>query len=161
MSAPTLSAPPDDKRLSDDDLRHIIRFAPLVSIDILLVNAGRILVALRNNEPARNTYFVPGGIIRKSETRADAFRRILLKETGIISQIDAARFLGVYEHHYDTNRFDEPGFGTHYFALGYMLDVDNHDIRLDDQHSRYEWIARDSLLNRDDVHENTKAFLRG
>jgi len=41
-----------------------------------------LLVGLRTNEPAKNYYFVPGGVIRKNETIELAFERILKAETG-------------------------------------------------------------------------------
>lgn len=57
--------------LSDDDeFAHIVRLAPLVSIDLIIRAAKQnVLVALRTNEPARGVYFVPGGRIRKDETK--------------------------------------------------------------------------------------------
>jgi hypothetical protein len=40
--------------------------APLVSIDLIIRdNADRVLLGLRNNEPAKGYFFVPGGIILK------------------------------------------------------------------------------------------------
>src|SRR5436190_16637253 len=95
--------------------RHIVRHTPLVSIDLIIEDeSGHVLVGLRNNEPAAGVYFVPGGVIRKDETVQAAFRRIVVAETGLEIEIAEAEFLGVFEHLYDTNRFREPGFGTHY-----------------------------------------------
>jgi colanic acid biosynthesis protein WcaH len=37
----------------------------------------------RENEPAKRTWFVPGGRIRKDEKIADAFERIIRTETGL------------------------------------------------------------------------------
>jgi hypothetical protein len=67
----------------DDEFAHVIRLAPLVSIDLIIRDGEQnILVALRTNEPAKGLYFVPGGRIRKDETIANAFVRILANETG-------------------------------------------------------------------------------
>ena len=75
------------KYLSDSDINTVIRLAPLVSIDLIIRDAAdRILLGLRNNEPAKGYFFVPGGIILKDETLADAFTRIMQKE---ISRPDA------------------------------------------------------------------------
>jgi colanic acid biosynthesis protein WcaH len=148
--------------LTDDQLREIIHFTPLVSIDLVIENqAGQILLAQRNNEPAQGYYFVPGGMIRKDETRGQAFQRILLRETGLTGDIFRAVFLGVFEHHYQSNRFGDPAFGTHYVVLGYHLKLDEDpQIVLDDQHSQYRWASRSALMDAGDVHENTKDFFR-
>jgi colanic acid biosynthesis protein WcaH len=148
--------------LSTDQLRHIIHYAPLVSIDLIIADpTQRMLVGLRNNEPAKGVYFVPGGIIRKDEYMGDSFRRILMAETGQNATIGNAKFLGVAEHFYPTNRFNDPDFGTHYVVLGFRLQLDcRPDIKLDDQHSDIRWMSAVELLSAEDVHENTKAYFR-
>jgi colanic acid biosynthesis protein WcaH len=108
--------------LAEDDFRAVVRLAPLVSIDLVIRNgSGNVLLGLRTNEPARGFYFVPGGRILKNERVRDAFARILNSETGCSGSIDDARLLGVYDHIYDSNRFGDPGFGTHYVVLAYTL----------------------------------------
>lgn len=147
-------------RISDEDFAVVVRSAPLVSIDLVLRNAeGRVLVGLRNNEPAKGTYFVPGGVIRKSERLDDAFSRILAAETGLDAARGDASFLGVYEHFYPTNRFGGPGYGTHYVVLAYTLALpEGAAVRGDAQHSRFRWMSEDEILSAPDVHENTKAY---
>jgi hypothetical protein len=41
-----------------------------------------VLIGMRTKEPAKGTFFVPGGI-RKNETLANAFARIIKSETGL------------------------------------------------------------------------------
>jgi colanic acid biosynthesis protein WcaH len=148
--------------LSEDQFRHVVRCAPLVSIDLLIFDpAEHVLVGLRNNEPAKGVYFVPGGIIRKGELLKDAFGRILLAETGQEALIGAARFLGPFEHFYATNRFGDAEFGTHYVVLAYRLQLDRRpEIKLNDQHSKLRWMSVAGILAAPDVHENTKAYFR-
>ncbi len=142
--------------------RKIVEHAPLVSVDLVLCDPdGHVLVGLRTNEPARGVYFVPGGVIRKDETLDDAFARILMTETGQVGSRVTAQFLGPYQHFYDTNRFFDPGYGTHYIVLAYRvrLPVRPH-IRLDDQHETIRWMTPEAILAASDVHENTKAYFR-
>ncbi|HGT8289544.1 TPA: GDP-mannose mannosyl hydrolase, partial [Escherichia coli] len=48
--------------------REVIQLTPLISIDLLIENEnGEYLFGLRNNRPAKNKFFVPGGRIRKNE----------------------------------------------------------------------------------------------
>jgi colanic acid biosynthesis protein WcaH len=150
------------RRLTDDEFARVIRFAPLVSIDLIIRDAeGNVLVGLRSNEPAKGAYFVPGGCIHKDERIEDAFVRILQNETGCRAPFADARFLGVYQHFYPTNRFGLGGYGTHYVVLAYGVQLDRRPtIVLDDQHSRHRWMNERELKEAADVHENTKAYFR-
>jgi colanic acid biosynthesis protein WcaH len=152
----------EDGRIGEDKFAHIVRYAPLVSLDLIVREPeGRILVGLRNNEPAKGCYFVPGGVIRKNETIEAAFTRILRVETGCRAALCEARFLGVFQHFYPTNRFSEPGYGTHYVVLAYELRLNQHPtILLDSQHSNCKWLNEVELIAASDVHENTKTYFR-
>jgi len=100
--------------LDHRDLATVVRLAPLVAIDLIVRDASnRVLVGLRNNEPAKDFYFVPGGRIWKDERLRDAFERILLDETNCKAPYESARLSGGYEHFYPNNRFQAPSFGTH------------------------------------------------
>jgi len=149
--------------LSDEDFAHIVRHSILSSIDIILRDSnGRIFVGRRSNEPARGMYFVPGGVIRKNERIAAAFDRILAAETGLAAPFAYARLLGMYEHIYPTNRYQDPAYGTHYLVQGYEVRLDRQpDVMLDAQHSDSRWMTESELLAAPDVHGNTKAYLRG
>ena len=68
--------------LSDSEFVDVVRNTPLVSIDLIISDPmGAILMGWRNNEPAKDTWFVPGGRIRKNERIAEAFERILRQLT--------------------------------------------------------------------------------
>jgi colanic acid biosynthesis protein WcaH len=148
--------------LTDPEFACVVRSAPLVSIDLILRSPdGKILVGRRENEPAKGTYFVPGGIVRKDETLDHAFERILWSETGLRQARSMARFLGVYEHFYTTNRYGDPSYGTHYVVLGYELRPrESDEVRRDNQHSEFRWMTPEDLLKAPEVHGNTKRYLR-
>jgi hypothetical protein len=47
----------------------------LISIDLVIRNAHEeVLLGLRNNAPAQDSFFVPGGMIRMDELPHEAFR---------------------------------------------------------------------------------------
>jgi colanic acid biosynthesis protein WcaH len=149
--------------LSPEDFLTVVRLTPLVSIDLIVTDGHRrFLVGHRRNRPARGTWFVPGGRIAKDESLDAAFRRIVHNELGVASaDRSAARFFGVYEHHYDDNFAGVEGVGTHYIVLAHAMTLNGTvPIGRFDQHSDYLWLAPDELLARDDVHENTKAYFR-
>jgi colanic acid biosynthesis protein WcaH len=148
--------------ITDSDFSCVVRCAPLLSIDLIIRdNDRRMMVGLRTNEPAKNYYFVPGGVIQKNETIEFAFARILKAETGSHASHGDARFLGVFQHFYSTNRFGDPAYGTHYVVLAYELQLGYRPaIVLDAQHSESKWMAVSDLIAASDVHENTKAYFR-
>jgi len=148
--------------LSADQFRFVVQHTPLVSIDLLLVDpAGAVLVGLRNNEPARGSWFVPGGVIFKGERLAAAFGRILTAETGLSRAMSEAEHVGVFEHFYDTNRFTEPGYGTHYVVNTFRLALASRpEIAADDQHRAMKWMTPEEIIAAADVHPNTQAYFR-
>jgi colanic acid biosynthesis protein WcaH len=148
--------------LSHDELRGIVRLAPLVAIDLVIRNSrNEALLGLRNNEPAKGFYFVPGGMILKGERLAGAFARILKNETNLSGRIEDARLVGAFEHFYDNNRFGDPDYDTHYVVIGYELKLaDTAALKMDAQHSELRWWTQSKLLDSPQVHDNAKAYFR-
>ncbi len=147
-------------KLSPDDLVEVVRLAPLVSIDLIIENSkGKVLVGMRNNEPARGFLFVPGGRILKNERIAEAFERIMKDELGIETDYRGAEFIGAFDHMYDTNFALQQGFGTHYVVLAHKIKITGEvKIEPDDQHGELLWLDKNELLNNEKVHPYTKAY---
>jgi colanic acid biosynthesis protein WcaH len=153
--------PSPEGNLSNSDFETIIRLAPLVSIDIAArLKDGQVLLGHRINEPAKGTFFLVGGRVRKNETLEEAFRRITLEEIGVQKEIKDARFIGWGDHFYETNKFEKPGFGTRYVALGYEITLTERPDPPKIQHDAYDWRTEDEILKSTDVHEYTKAYFR-
>jgi colanic acid biosynthesis protein WcaH len=148
--------------IAPHEFAEIIRLTPLVAIDLIVFSpTRRVLLGRRTNEPARGVFFVPGSRITKNETRAAAFRRITQEELGIELELEVARFCGVYEHLYPSNRFELAGFGTHYITLAYELELSLETSALPkDQHTEFAWMTPAEILDSEVVHENTKAYFR-
>ena len=147
-------------KLGKASFMEVVKYTPLVAIDLVIRNpAGKILLGLRNNEPAKNYWFVPGGRIYKDETMTKAFRRITREELGQEREMREGCFLGVYEHHYSDNFAQEPGFGTHYVVLGYEMDLQETLPELPNaQHRQYQWVNERGLRQMPEVHDCTKAY---
>jgi colanic acid biosynthesis protein WcaH len=146
--------------LNKEEFAQVVRNAPLVSIDLIIRNPDHcILVGLRTNEPAKGKWFVPGGVVRKDERLAEAFARIVKAEIGLEVSISDAKFVGVYEHLYNTNAFGEEGVGTHYVVLAHQLNLDYQPpLVRDRQHSGFRWMTTAELISSPDVHENTRTY---
>lgn len=146
--------------LPDDAFRQVVAATPLVSIDLVVEDeAGRVLLGLRTNRPARGCWFVPGGRIRKNERIEDALRRLGETELGRPLAPADVRLLGVYEHFYEDSVFGD-GPDTHYVVLAYGVRWPaDQEVRTDAQHERYAWWSRDKALASPEVHAFTKAYL--
>src|SRR5262249_45438399 len=114
-----------------------------------------------NDEPAKGTFFVPGGGVRKNETLEDALDRIALRETGLRVRYSEARFRGVYQHFYRATRSRSDGPGTHYVVLAHDIAwPEGVAVKLDDSHSVYRWMTEAEILACGEVHEYTKDYFR-
>lgn len=144
------------------ELLQVVKSAPLVSIDLIIRNQDHeVLLGLRVNQPARGSWFVPGGRISKGERIKLAFERVARMELGASLSLEEARFLGVFEHFYDENFAEVPGIGTHYVVLAYEAAwPDVPWDRLGPQHSDYRWWNETEILSSTAVHPNTKAYFR-
>lgn len=161
--------------LPQKDFLFVVQNTILVSIDLILKvgtdpRETGVLMGLRTNNPAKGFFFVPGGIWRKGETREEALRRISKNELGFELELKDGKFLGAYDHHYDTNAFNDD-FGTQYVALGYEFDAADYPALMEwplripkAQHSEYEWVNTHTLMNmpklHQNVHENNKMYFR-
>lgn len=145
-----------------EEFAEVIRLTPLVAIDLIVsLPDRRVLLGRRTHEPARGVLFVPGSRVTKNETLAAAFRRVSREELGLELEIGSARFLGVFEHFYRANRFENAGFGTHYVTLAYEVFLQEPPPSLPhDQHGEYFWLTPEAALTRDDVHHYTKTYFR-
>ncbi|MGE4262216.1 GDP-mannose mannosyl hydrolase, partial [Shewanella sp.] len=132
---------------------------PLISIDLIVSDGnGHYLIGMRNNRPAKGYWFVPGGRILKDETLNSAYERILQMELGLKVQDVSRSFLGVYEHFYDDN-FSGSNFSTHYVVLGYKIQTKQSLQKLPNlQHSEYQWLSCQEILQLETVHKNTKLY---
>lgn len=150
------------ERLPPAQWREVVERTPLVSIDLIVRDAeNRVLLGLRRNAPARGTWFVPGGVIRKNETLDAAYERVSRDELGQPLRRSDATFRGVHEHHYPDNFADAPGFGTHYVVLPYELHAPESLTPPDEQHRDYRWFSVAQLLADPQVHRNTQDYFAG
>lgn len=149
-------------RLPANIWAEVVKTSALVSMDLVVRDPdGHVLVGWRVNQPAKNTWFVPGGAIQKNETLAHAHRRISREEIGEEHPYEASTLLGVHEHFFDENFVEDPTFGTHYVVVVRELRLARRPRELPkEQHQRFCWLSPSELLARDDVHEFVKRYLR-
>lgn len=150
--------------LPDTTFREVIAAVPLVSIDLVIDDgAGRFLMGQRIHRPAKGSWFVPGGRVRKNERLDDAFGRLCRSELGHDGSRSTARWLGIYEHFYPDSVFGMVGDApdTHYIALAYRLTLGTvgTDTMPTDQHRQWRWWPADQALLDAEVHAMSKTYI--
>ncbi|HEY0916387.1 MAG TPA: NUDIX domain-containing protein [Solimonas sp.] len=137
-----------------------MKSTPLVSIDLIVLNSrNEVLLGLRTNAPARDSWFVPGGRIYKNESIAAAFGRLCLEELGLDSRADCAEPLGLFEHLYPDSHFDDR-ISTHYVVAAFLLRLDPDTAGLpDSQHLHWRWWSLDAAQADKAVHPYTQDYL--
>lgn len=151
--------------LDSDIFKTIVTAAPLVSADLVIVRGSQeVLLGLRNNRPAQDFWFVPGGRIFKNEPIRTALARIAETELGLGAAFTTGeivpRSLGVFEHFYPDCFAGDIGISTHYVVLGYAVHVPM-DCPLptrDGQHSQLRWWPIEEALASPVVHRFTKDY---
>ena len=147
--------------LSKNKYLEVIKNTTLTSVDLILINNNKILVGLRNNEPAKNTWFTPGCRTYKNETQKKAIERVAKSELNIQINTDNVKLLGVYDHIYDVN-FDNKDFGTHYIVTAYICKINDYEknqIKFDNQHESMKWIDISKLNDDINVHQYVKNYI--
>lgn len=138
-------------RLPEAQFWAALEALPLVSVDWVLSNpAGEILVGQRLNAPARDTWFTPGGRIRKGEALRAAMRRVACEELGAPiplaeAMVQRAAAMGAWDHFYPDSAFS-PTVPTHYVNLPFAAtlsaaEVESLRLPVGEQHGHWRWIS--------------------
>jgi len=143
--------------LDDQIFKTVVDSAPLISIDILIKKDNKILLGKRINKPAQGYFFSIGGRINKNETIDNAMARVALNELNIELK-SVLKFIGVFEHFYDDSIYKD--LSTHYVNLAYEYEVEETPDLPTEQHSEYQWLTIDELLESNQVHEYVKGYFR-
>lgn len=118
---------------------------PIVTIDLLIIYNNTLLLLKRNNEPAKDEWFTPGGRIYLGETIDEVAQRVLKEETGLtILKIEKK---GVMSHIWP-NR--------HCITIYFRVDVENDNIIMNKEHKSFKWISNIS----DEIHPYVKTMIK-
>ena len=139
--------------IPDDVWEDIVEHMPIPSVDLLVVTDEGILLAKRQNEPAKGEWFVPGGRIQKGESLHEAVHRVAEEELDI--DVVIQNELGTYDHFYETADTANAG-GKHYVAHGFVVRPKSDTLCLDEQHSDAKYFEFDALPS---LHQHVKMYL--
>ena len=139
-----------NETLDEITWKECVKSVPITAIDLVFVrDKSHVLMGQRNNEPAMNSYFVPGGRVYKNERIIDAFNRILLSETGLNFPFNKTTSMGLYEHFYNVTAWSSSECSTHYIIEARLIEIEQENIKLkinlNEQHSDFEWISLEDM----------------
>ena len=120
--------------IPDDVWAEVVKHMPIPSVDLVVRCTDGILLAKRQNEPAKGEWFVPSGRVRKGEQLSETVERVAQEELGVGVSIEER--LGTYDHPYDTSDVNKSG-GKHYVANGFLVNPETESFFLDAQHSSF------------------------
>ena len=83
------------KRAPDSLYDEFRQFFPFSTIDLLVIFEEKFLLSKRLNQPYKNMWHLPGGMIRKNEKMLSAVKRIGYEELQVTPKIK--NFFGMYE----------------------------------------------------------------
>ena len=83
------------KRASESLYNEFRNYFPFSTVDLLVISEQKFLLSKRLNQPYKDMWHLPGGMIRKGEKMIDAVKRISLEELG--STPKTMKFFGTYE----------------------------------------------------------------
>ncbi|WP_019556956.1 GDP-mannose mannosyl hydrolase [Thiomicrorhabdus arctica] len=145
--------------LSLTKFESLIETAPLVAIDLIIKSSSGVLLGKRNNQPAKDFWFVPGGRVLKNECLSHAIKRISLKEVNLEKSLSNFKFIGIFEHFYD-NSFVSESITTHYVVLAFELECGDSSLETlpSSEHNEYRYFSLRDLESDPLVHTYTKKY---
>lgn len=152
------------EKLPDQLFLQMVANMPLASIDLIIYNEKKqIGLGLRKNEPAKGTWYFPGGRIFKNESIEDAVGRIIWQELGIKRHHIPLKIVGVNNWFFNSNFLGEKDVTTHYVALAMELHVETKEINrrvVKHQHTNFRWFTEEQAYAEEDVHADVVHVLR-
>ena len=117
---------------------------PIVGVGVILVCEGRILLAKRKNEPGKDKWSVPGGIVELGETLEQTVVREAREETGLIVEepepIDVISQVTLDEN---------SKIKYHFIIIDYFVKFKNAVAEAGSDVGELEWVALDQVEKKD------------
>ncbi len=113
---------------------------PWLGVGGVAIDRERVLLVRRGNEPFRGFWSIPGGVVETGETLADAVRREMREETGLL--VDPIEVVHVFE----SIRPDESGgIAFHFVVIDYVCRVVGGELTAADDVLDARWFERGNL----------------
>jgi len=132
----------NEDRIPNELYKKILENVIIADIDIVIHNKGKVLLVYRNEEPAKNQWWVPGGRQKRLEIGKKAVIEKTKQETGL--DIKVEKMIGVYEEIFDKTPFHDEEVKTHHLIRAYLVKPINGDqqVKIDKTSLDYKWIDK-------------------
>lgn len=145
--------------LPREKYREVLDITPVCCVDVMFFNSDKTKTLLfkRQNEPVKGIYYSAGGRLLKNERIEDCAVRQGLREVGININRNKLTFGGVQEELHPNSVFEGVSYHAIVIYYGYVLNDDlpatayrskeaggrwqAGEIKLDSQHSDYQWFS--------------------
>lgn len=128
-----MSDPKEDYPLTEEEFSYIYGKVPRLCVDIVIKSKKGVLLSLRNIEPCKGLWHLPGGTVYFGESLSDAIRRIAKRELGV--SIAGTELLGYIEypsHH--RNGLDSP------VSIVFLAEYEG-DIKPNHEAAKLDWFT--------------------
>ena len=127
----------ENRPITADLYRQILAHMPIACVDVVIPSSRGVLLVWRDNEPAKNQWWLPGGRVLKGETLADCAVRKAREEVGLEATFE--RIVYVDETIFDTGPW---GIPVHSVNVCVLLSVAEGQVpMLDGDHSGARWVS--------------------
>ncbi len=128
------------KKIPEEIYEQILENIPICCVDVIIHDNKRVLLVQRDEEPAKDEWWVIGGRILKGERFEDAVKRKIKEEVGLNGEIE--KRIGTYELIFDKGNSNDARKGTHAVAVVYLAKLfEERKIELDETSRNYKWIG--------------------
>ncbi len=112
---------------------------PVVGVGAVIVREGKILLVKRGNEPNRNMWSIPGGIVKVGESLIEALKREVEEEVGL--KVEVGDVACVSEE-----IIEEDGrIRFHYVIIDFFADVVGGELKPDSDALDARWVPLEEI----------------
>jgi len=108
---------------------------PIASVGALIFSGENVLLVMRRNEPSKDLWGLPGGVVELGERVEDAIVREVEEETGIL--VKPLRLFTVLDN---IRRDDDGRIQFHYILFEFLCAVVEGELRASTDASDVRWI---------------------
>ncbi len=117
--------PPGAKPLTFAEFKAIYSKVPRLCVDLVITSPEGVLLTLRDIDPWRNQWHLPGGTVLLGETMEDAIKRVGLEELGL--EVEKDKVLGVVEF------FNSEIGHNHSVSVTYLVKILNGELQINNE----------------------------
>jgi ADP-ribose pyrophosphatase YjhB (NUDIX family) len=121
-----MSPRPENSEIPQELYDQITQLMPIASVEAMIVKNEGLLLLKRNNQPAKEEWWFPGGRIRRGESLEQTLRREIKEETGL--ELRSYKLINVY-----SRLFPE----RHDITIVYLCKCKSGIVKLNGEHSEY------------------------